>query len=100
MLFAARIGDDHKCPQTNPGSGNPHVGGLITLLPGPPRNVMIEKLPAAIEGDMCVCTGPPDSISKGSATVMICGKPAARLKDPTKHNGMISSACSSVMIGG
>jgi uncharacterized Zn-binding protein involved in type VI secretion len=103
MLFAARIGDDHKCPRANPGSGNPHVGGLITLSPSPPpppRTVIIEGAPAAVEGDMCICTGPPDSIKKGSGTVTICGKPAARLKDPTEHGGMISTACSKVIIGG
>jgi len=100
MPFAARINDDHKCPQVNPGSGNPHVGGLIfLLLPFPPRTVIIEGQPAAVQGDMCTCTGPMDSIQKGSGSVYICGKPAARLNDPTVHQGQISTACSSVTIG-
>ncbi|WP_315983770.1 PAAR domain-containing protein [Aliamphritea spongicola] len=33
-------------------------------------------------GDSCVCVGPPDSIVKGSATVMVGGKPAARMGIP------------------
>nr|DAW87275.1 MAG TPA: PAAR motif protein [Bacteriophage sp.] len=49
---------------------------------------------------MCVCVGPPDSIIKGSATVMICGKPAARQGDNTAHGGQIALGCPTVMIGG
>jgi len=51
-------------------------------------------------GDNCVCVGPPDSIAKGSATVMIGGKPAARLGDTTAHGGSVVLGCFTVMIGG
>jgi len=51
-------------------------------------------------GDMCVCVGPPDSIVKGSATVMIGGKPAARMGDSTAHGGSIALGAFTVMIGG
>ena len=39
-------------------------------------------------------------IVKGSATVMIGGKPAARMGDTTAHGGNIVMGCPTVMIGG
>ena len=96
MPPAARIGDMHVCPlSTGP---VPHVGGPITG-PGTPT-VLIAGMPAAVIGDMVVCTGPPDSIVKGSATVMIGGKPAARMGDTTAHGGNIVLGAPTVMIGG
>jgi uncharacterized Zn-binding protein involved in type VI secretion len=62
--------------------------------------VLIEKLPAAVVGDSCTCVGPPDTIAKGSATVMIGGKPAARIGDTTAHGGSIVLGAATVMIGG
>ena len=89
MPPAARLTDMHTCPMQTPAfpSPIPHVGG-------------IGKMPAAVMGDMCVCVGPPDSIVKGSATVMIGGKPAARMGDTTAHGGSIVMGCPTVMIGG
>jgi uncharacterized Zn-binding protein involved in type VI secretion len=49
---------------------------------------------------MLVCTGPPDVIVKGSATVLIGGKPAARMGDSTGHGGTIVAGLPTVMIGG
>jgi len=63
-------------------------------------NVLIGSMPAAVVGDMCVCVGPPDSIVKGSATVMISNKPAARIGDSTAHGGSIILGYPTVMIGG
>jgi uncharacterized Zn-binding protein involved in type VI secretion len=57
-------------------------------------------MPAATATCMCVCVGPPDIIAKGSATVMICGMPAARMGDQTAHGGAIVGGCPTVMIGG
>lgn len=96
MPLAARITDMHACPMfTGP---VPHVGGPIS---GPcVPNVLIGSLPAAVVGDMCVCVGPPDSIVKGSATVMIGGRPAARMGDATAHGGNIVLGMPTVMIGG
>ena len=51
-------------------------------------------------GDMCTCGGPPDTIIKGSATVLIGGKPAARMGDSTAHGGVIVAGCPTVQIGG
>lgn len=76
----------------------PHVGGPI-VGPGVPT-VLIANMPAAVVGDNCVCVGPPDAIVKGSATVMIGGKPAARMGDTTAHGGSIVVGAPTVMIGG
>jgi uncharacterized Zn-binding protein involved in type VI secretion len=95
MKPAARVGDMHLCPLVNPGPV-PHVGGPVSI--GCPT-VMIGGVPAARVGDLCVCTGPPDSIAMGSPTVMIGGMMAARLGDPTVHGGTISIGCPTVLIG-
>nr|WP_295935336.1 PAAR domain-containing protein [uncultured Alistipes sp.] len=76
----------------------PHVGGPV-MGPGV-CNVLIGNLPAAVVGDMCVCTGPPDVIVKGSSSVLIGGKPAARMGDATAHGGSIALGCPTVLIGG
>lgn len=96
MPPAARLTDNHVCPMVT--VLVPHVGGPI-VGPGVPT-VMIEKMPAAVMGDNCVCVGPPDVIAKGSATVMLGGKPAARLGDSTAHGGSIVLGAMTVMIGG
>ena len=81
---AARIGDMHVCPMVTPGTPPiPHVGGPI-IGPGC-ATVLIGGMPAAVMGDMCVCTGPPDTITLGSTGVLIGGKPAARLGDMCGH---------------
>jgi uncharacterized Zn-binding protein involved in type VI secretion len=99
MPPAARITDMHTCPMVTPGLPPiPHVGGPV-IGPGVPT-VLIEKLPAAVIGDNCVCVGPPDVIVKGSATVMIGGKPAARMGDSTAHGGTIVLGAATVIIGG
>jgi len=98
MPLAARLTDFHQCPMTTPAGPVqiPHVGGPITG-PGAPT-VLIGNMPAAVVGDMCVCVGPPDSIAMGSTTVMICGKPAARMGDTTAHGGKIVLGCPTVLI--
>ena len=99
MPAAARVTDMHQCPIQTPGVPPiPHVGGPI--LPSGPPTVLIGNLPAATVGCNCVCVGPPDSIVKGSSTVMIEGKPAARMGDSTAHGGSIVAGCPTVEIGG
>ena len=96
--MAARVGDMHVCPMVIPGPVPvPHVGGPV-MPPGEPT-VLIGGMPAAKLGDMCTCSGPPDSIVAGSATVMIGGVPAARMNDSTAHGGMIVVGCPTVLIG-
>lgn len=96
MPFAARVTDMHLCPQTT--GTVPHVGGPI-MPPGCPT-VFIGGSPAARAGDLCTCTGPIDSIKKGSGTVNIGGLPAARKDDMTMHSGVIITGCPTVKIGG
>jgi uncharacterized Zn-binding protein involved in type VI secretion len=38
-------------------------------------------------------------VAKGSSSVQIGGKPAARMGDPTTHGGSILVGCSTVLIG-
>lgn len=96
MAMAARVGDMHVCPMVT--GTVPHVGGPV-LPPGAPT-VLIGGMPAARVGDMCTCSGPPDTIIAGSATVTIGGVPAARMGDSTAHGGTIVIGCPTVMIGG
>lgn len=80
--------------------------------------VKIGGLDAAVVGDQsATCSlpscvpGGPGLIAKGSGTVMIGGKPAARKDDPTSHPScvapipaptgkIIGPGCATVMIGG
>ena len=99
MPPAARLTDFHQCPMVTPGLPPiPHVGGPVIGPVSP--TVLIGKLPAATLGSMLVCVGPPDAVVKGSATVMINGKPAARMGDNTAHGGTIMIGCVNVIIGG
>ena len=93
MKPSARITDMHTCPMfTGP---VPHVGGPV-LPPGAPT-VLIGNLPAARVGDMCTCTGPPDTIV-GGTTVMISNMPAAHMGDSTSHGGVIVGGFPTVLI--
>lgn len=92
---AARIGDMHVCPMVT--GLVPHVGGPV-VGPGVPT-VLIGGMPAAVSGDMCVCTGPPDTIVLGSTGVFIGGKPAARMGDMCAHGGTIIVGLPTVLIG-
>lgn len=96
---AARLTDMHTCPMQTPGLPPiPHVGGPV-IGPCVPT-VLIGGLPAAVVGDNLVCVGPPDTIVKGSSTVMINSRPAARLGDSTAHGGSVVLGCFTVLIGG
>lgn len=99
MPPASRITDMHMCPMLTPGVPPiPHVGGPITG-PGVPT-VLVGSVPASVLGDMCVCVGPPATVIKGSATVLISGRPAARMGDSTAHGGSIVLGLPTVIIGG
>ncbi len=97
MGLAARLNDLHVCPMANP-NGSPHVGGPI--LPGSNSTVIIEGALAACMSDQCTCAGPPDIIVGGSGSVLIGGKPAARMGDSTAHGGTIVIGATTVIIGG
>ena len=92
---SARITDMHTCPLINPGPV-PHVGGpLVTGA----VTVIVGKMPASRVTDTCICVGPPDTVAKGSSSVLIEGKPAARISDTTAHGGVIVSGFPTVLIG-
>lgn len=93
---AARITDMHTCPMVT--GTVPHVGGPIVTPGG--ATVIIGGMISATVGSVCVCVGPPDSVSTGSGTVMITGKPAARMGDSSAHGGKIVSGYPTVLIGG
>lgn len=96
MPPAARLTDMHACPQVT--VLVPHVGGPIS---GPcVPTVLIGNLPAATVTDMAVCVGPPDTIAKGSTSVLIGGLPAARMGDTCAHGGAIVVGLPTVLIGG
>jgi uncharacterized Zn-binding protein involved in type VI secretion len=88
MPPAARVNDNHICPMQTPAVVPiPHVGGPI-MGPGVP-SVLIEGMPASVVGDVCICVGPPSAVMQGSTGVLIAGRAAARVGDPTMHGGNI-----------
>tara|TARA_R110002049_G_scaffold10127_3_gene50390 strand:- start:96653 stop:96952 length:300 start_codon:yes stop_codon:yes gene_type:complete len=94
----ARITDIHICALFT--GLVPHVGGPI-LPPGVPT-VLVGALPAAPMGNMATCVGPPDTLVKGSATVLVGSRPCVRLFiDPTAHGGIVMApGCPTVLVGG
>jgi uncharacterized Zn-binding protein involved in type VI secretion len=94
-LVAARVGDMHTCPMSEPGPV-PHTGGCVHV---GSSNVFVENSPAARLGDACVCTGPSDAIAKASASVFINGLAAARIGDATVHGGVIVGGAMKTFIG-
>lgn len=95
MPPAARISDMHTCPMVNPGPV-PHVGG--PEISGS-ANVMTGYMPQGRVSDSLVCVPAIDKISKGSPTVIVNNKQAARIGDPTVHGGVIVAGCPTVIIG-
>jgi uncharacterized Zn-binding protein involved in type VI secretion len=82
----------------------PMVTGLVPHVGGPilppgGLTVLIGGRPAARVGDMATCVGPPDVIALGSFTVFIAGQPAARMGDLTGHGGTIVLGNPMVLIG-
>ncbi|MFM6932582.1 MAG: PAAR domain-containing protein [Novosphingobium sp.] len=75
----------------------PHVGGPI--LPTCAVTVITCSMAQARVGDMLTCVGPPDTIVKGSASVMVNNMPAARIGDMTAHGGVIVLGAPTVIIG-
>lgn len=95
MPPASRMTDMHVCPMVT--GVVPHVGGPIIAVG---VTVLTAMLPQAVATDKAICVGPPDVIVKGSMTVLVGGKPAARMGDTCAHGGTIVLGCPMVMIGG
>lgn len=100
MMPAARLTDMHVCPMVSPAPVPvPHVGGPV--LPPCAPTVLTCMMPQAVIGNPALCVGPPDSLLKGSATVLVTKKPAVRiLIDTTAHGGFVSVGAPTVIIGG
>lgn len=99
MRPAARLNDNHSCPEVDPGP-KPHVGGPIVPQCAP--TVEINGRPAARVGDHALCVGAgrtDDSIVMGSPTVFICGPMAARQGDPCAHGLVVTTGSGDVFIG-
>jgi uncharacterized Zn-binding protein involved in type VI secretion len=83
--------------------GDPTVHGGTVVGPGV-ANVIIGGMPAAVVGDMHVCPIPPPShipsspFLAGSATVMICGRPALRASDACACGASVPVGCPTVVI--
>ena len=92
MQPAARVGDMHVCPLSD--GPKPHVGGPL-IGPGV-STVLIGDRPAAVVGDACQCSGPPDALAAGSATVLVGDRPLVRVGDATAHGGIVASGCPTV----
>ncbi|UZE95108.1 PAAR domain-containing protein [Alkalimarinus alittae] len=61
--------------------------------------VLINGRPIARMGDQAACNGPLDVIIEGSSTVLVEGVPAARMGDRTAHGGVIVVGDPSVTAG-
>jgi uncharacterized Zn-binding protein involved in type VI secretion len=99
---AARSSDDHICPKLIPPTPPPTPHGPGKIMASGASKVFINSIPAAVEGDTCVCPEPGNTIKKGSSTVYFKSKGAARQFDPTSHmvGGMIMKGSANVFIGG
>jgi uncharacterized Zn-binding protein involved in type VI secretion len=94
-VFAARV--------TDTTSHQPPVPGVITGPGG--LTVLIEGLPAAVEGDSVTCTPPPpppphsSTFPSGSLTVRIGGRAALRVGDSAGCGASIVRGATKVQIG-
>lgn len=92
MPPAARVGD----PTLHPG---------IVSGPGV-ANVLIAGMPAAVVGDLHVCSFPPPTVHPptpivlGSSSVFISGRPAARVGDAAGCGSVVIAGAPNVLIGG
>ena len=99
MPPAARVGDMHVCPMQTPGLPPiPHVGGPISArLPSCPYR----KYARSVYGRFRRLRRAAGSYHhKGSSSVLIGGRPAARIGDQMAHGGQIVMGCPTVIIGG
>lgn len=89
------------------------VGDLTThggVVAGPgAATVLIGGMPAAVVGDLHTCAIVPTIANPhlpsspfliGSATVLICGKPAIRISDVCLSGANAAVGCPTVIIGG
>ncbi len=95
-LPAAQITSTVICPAVT--GLVPHVGIMVVLAE---FTVLMKMMPAARMGDMTTCVGPPGTILKGSATVLVGNKPQARILDNAAHGGLVMGpGAVTVLVGG
>lgn len=87
---AARLGDNHSCPEPS------RVGGPITE--GSP-NVFFNGLPVARVGDALQCHNATDTISAGISSIIVNGKAMAILGSACAHGGAVTSGSENVFVG-
>lgn len=97
MPDAARLGDNHTCPQTSPAA---HRGGRIEAPCADNVKVGGEKSARAQDQAKCQSTSEKDWVLLGAPAVYLGGGMAARVDDPTGHRGKVSEGCATVKIGG
>ncbi len=89
----ATIGDIHTCPMCS--GTTPHVGGPII---GPGTGMTINGKPIAVIGDVCACTGSPDTIVQGSAGMTINRKAVVVQGCMTAHGGTVDQVAPGIVI--
>ena len=75
---------------------------IVAHVLSPLKYVVAEGVPVADnDADTMpdVVIGPPDKVSAGSSSVIVSGKPAARMGDSSGHGGKIVAGCPTVLIG-
>ncbi len=101
---AAKNMDTHICPKPqNVPTTPPPPHGPGTIQASGASKVFVNGLPAAVQGDTCLCVAEPgNSIKSGSQSVYFGNKQAARQLDQTTHfvGGTIQSGSANVFIGG
>lgn len=89
--------------------GNITMDAMMKLSGSAKQDASLEGLNVTVQGKMgatvkgnatAELSASGQTTVKGSATVMIGGKPAARMGDTTAHGGSIVLSCPTVMIGG
>ena len=89
----ARVGDDHNCHKIC--TSGVHIGG--PLVDGSPT-FKDGGQPVSRVGDRANCHPVHDSIAEGVSSILIDGKPIARLGNKFGHGGVITSASPLTMV--
>lgn len=96
MPPVARVDDNTVCPVLLP---RPHITG--DLENRQPVHMEADGKPVIRLADFARCLSPPkDVVVSGSATVILCGLPIARVLDRMVHKGFIIQGSGTVEIGG
>ena len=91
-----------------PEHGVIEIDGVIHLVspPGGVLRISRADLPewardaVATVGDEVACVGPPATLTEGDSTVLLDGKPVARVGDGTSHGGTVVTGDSRILVNG